>query len=474
MSGMVKRYQKALQKEQESENMDGVEAKQVAIEFSSRLRMESIKGLNNFDDAIIMIRSENRNDDHIKPNFSRMRSTGVQKPAEAANSHTLFSQHAKDALVSRNHPAQATKQTTKNAYVRDKDIRAGIGDRSAAGVEVEFYKSPYSRKLLEYAGSDSITALRYLNLTLGLSIAPLKYAGSSGTGGLYLSDGDDMYFLTSCHVVPAEGQAEQSECCSSHAPRSPIFDDIDICKDEVKEYKDQLSQLRRDEESGLDVKAIRADTELKLRNEEANVQKLEDFKNNAINKLRDFDDRVIGHVVYALIGEGCFIEDWALIKLNRGTIDWSTFKGNVIDLGSELIKDMYPDTFDYPDDRLLPIKGVVSIDELVNCGEGMTFIKNGVTTGTTIGRGIGMIVVEHSIGNNTKLLGNMFAIAPVQVEGRFSYYGDSGSIVVDSRGRAAGLLTGGNNDMSFIIPIALILERVKIAFPGMQLYSVPV
>ncbi|KAF8992689.1 hypothetical protein BDQ17DRAFT_1369248 [Cyathus striatus] len=434
-------------------------------------------------------------DDHIKPNFRQNAihlGTGlfsVQKPAEAANLHTLFSQHAKDALVSRNHPAQATKQTTKNAHVRDKDARADIRDRSAAGVEVKFYESPYSRKFLEYVGSDSIIApfIRDLNPALGLSIAPLKYAGYSGTGGLYLSDGDNMYFLTSRHVVLPGGQADNIPyyCRQSSQgavqimlPAPPVFDNIDMSLEEkiqirkgtVNRYGAQLSQLRRDEESGLDVKAIRAGIELELRNEEANVQKLEDFKSNVINNMREFDDRVIGHVVYAppfaAVGEGCFIQDLALIKLNRGTIDWSTFKGNVIDLG---------DTFDYPDDRLLPIKGVVPLDELVNSGEGMTFIKNGVKTGTTIGCGIGMESVEYNIGN-TKLLGNMFAIEPVQVGRPFSDYGDSGSIVVDSRGRAAGLLTGGTpkKDKSFVIPIACVLESVKIAFPGMQLYSVPV
>ena len=48
---------------------------------------------------------------------------------------------------------------------------------------------------------------------------------------------------------------------------------------------------------------------------------------------------VLGHIAHLppiSVGTGpkCFTEDWALIKLHNEKINWNSFKGNVVDLGT--------------------------------------------------------------------------------------------------------------------------------------------
>lgn len=64
-----------------------------------------------------------------------------------------------------------------------------------------------------------------------------------------------------------------------------------------------------------------------------------------------------------------------------------------------------------------------------------------------------------------------------QRSGAFSERGDSGAIIVDSRGRAAALLIGGSGhhtesrvDITYGTPFAWLLERIKDEFPNIHLY----
>jgi len=142
--------------------------------------------------------------------------------------------------------------------------------------------------------------------------------------------------------------------------------------------------------------------------------------------------------------------------------------------------------FKYPLGGLLQVKGVIKEAELrspkqldSNGEECLLVVKNGKTTGVTIGRVTGIESVIREYGeyglNKTSL---EVAIYPYShKDGAFSAPGDSGSIVVDGEGRLVGLLTGGSGttestDVTYITPYFWLEERVKKVFPDCFLYPI--
>ncbi|KAH9007911.1 hypothetical protein EDB85DRAFT_1884161 [Lactarius pseudohatsudake] len=113
---------------------------------------------------------------------------------------------------------------------------------------------------------------------------------------------------------------------------------------------------------------------------------------------------------------------------------------------------MYPDitsptSFKYPSDWLLPFQGVIPEDELcspkmcdINGEPCLIVIKNGHTSGTTIGHatGIKSIVRKHFQDRNEMSM--EWAILGDHKAGVFSDPGDSGAIIVDGRGHIGGSL----------------------------------
>ena len=146
-----------------------------------------------------------------------------------------------------------------------------------------------------------------------------------------------------------------------------------------------------------------------------------------------------------------------------------------------------PPNFKYPKGRLLPLQDVISEDLLHNPdmldrdGEScLSVVKNGNTTGVTIGRATGIFsYVRKYFDNNTHQTSMEWAILPYDNKsGVFSAPGDSGSIIVDGHGRIGGLLTGGagkteSSDITYATPFFWLLPRIKQnGFPNAHLYSV--
>lgn len=141
--------------------------------------------------------------------------------------------------------------------------------------------------------------------------------------------------------------------------------------------------------------------------------------------------------------------------------------------------------FEYPVDRLLPLMGIIS-DELMRNpdmfdADGtpcLLVIKNGNATGTTIGRanGVFSIVRDYFINNPTIHQTSMeWGIINYDSASEvFSEPGDSGSIIVDIRGRIGGILTAGSgkaetSDMTYATPFWWLLERIKAGgFPNVH------
>jgi hypothetical protein len=142
--------------------------------------------------------------------------------------------------------------------------------------------------------------------------------------------------------------------------------------------------------------------------------------------------------------------------------------------------------FEYPVDRLLPLRDVISEDLMCNPdmldheGEPCSLvIKNGKTSGVTIGRANGIFsYVRKYFDNKTHQTSKEWAILPYDYKSGFSAPGDSGSIIVDGRGRIGGLLTGGageveSSDITYATPFFWLLPRIKQnGFPNAHLYPV--
>ena len=152
---------------------------------------------------------------------------------------------------------------------------------------------------------------------------------------------------------------------------------------------------------------------------------------------------------------------------------------------------MYPNALDqkgyrYPRDSLLQAYDFVKDDEIRNPknleanGEQCLFVvKNGRTTGTTVGRSNGLESFTRSYPDYGIVLTSLeIAVLPYSKKrGKFSDAGDSGSIVLARDGRIVGILTGGRGptnetDISYLTPYWWIEKQLKHKIPGCCLYDV--
>lgn len=141
-------------------------------------------------------------------------------------------------------------------------------------------------------------------------------------------------------------------------------------------------------------------------------------------------------------------------------------------------------SFKYPVGGLLQVKGIIKEEEIrqptlldANGEECLIVIKDGASTGITIGRGSGTeSFVREYDDYGTKSTSMQIAIHPYsRKDGAFSAPGDSGSIVVDGLGRIFGLLIGGTGmadamDVTYVTPYFWVEERIKKVFPNSFLY----
>ena len=189
-----------------------------------------------------------------------------------------------------------------------------------------------------------------LTPALGLRIAARATPYVEGTGGIYIREGDKVFVLTARHVVipPNEGgNALYSRTKVSQPRRDVLLLGSKAFQDELKSvmvgigcqafwveyYKEELKVLGEAE-----AKERKRFEDLLQEAEEA-IETLNEFHTEVTKYWSAENQRVLGHVAYSLpisVGTGpkSFTEDWALIELDGGKIDWKTFKGNVIDLGT--------------------------------------------------------------------------------------------------------------------------------------------
>ena len=153
---------------------------------------------------------------------------------------------------------------------------------------------------------------------------------------------------------------------------------------------------------------------------------------------------------------------------------------------------MYPDpmartSFKYPLGHLFQLLDAIKEDELchptmldANGEECLLVVKNGNSTGVTIGRAMGiMSFIREYFEDGTQETSMELAIYPYgNKDGAFSAPGDSGSIIADSKGHIVGLLTSGagqtdSTDVTYVTPFYWLFDEcMKEHFPNAYLYPV--
>ncbi|KAG8893234.1 hypothetical protein FRB99_002117, partial [Tulasnella sp. 403] len=406
-----------------------------------------------------------------------------------------------------------------------KDIlsQAGFPDIEVAFRESEVTHSVAGPKLLPFNPlTDPIPEFRKpFTPTLGLSIAPLKTPHYEGTGALYFrlsKDNKRVAVLTAAHVArppPAHANTGMTRKKTSQ-PREEIvalgtmgyqnatnamMATIGGLARSVKVWNKVIARL------GDFVEGEPVATTEKRQENQREVEKATKTIGH-LNKLHDEvtkrrtnpDKRIIGYVLYAdpivaFDQPSGYTRDWAFIELYNEKIDWKNFLGNKVYIGGNLSpsdfgKFMFPQPedqadYEYPDDGLLQVFGVVKDNEIrqpqhldANGEKVILVVKNGLATGTTIGRVNGLesytrVYPDYGIEKTSIET----AILPYDRQrGAFSAPGDSGAIILDRAGRIVALLTGGGGttdetDVTYGTPYWWLEEQIKKTFPGCYLYD---
>ena len=233
-------------------------------------------------------------------------------------------------------------------------------------VEIAFRESVVIRsagpQLLNYVPCMDPTAdvRNRFTPTLGLQIAAKDTPHFEGTGGLYICEGGEsnrIFVLTARHVVlpPSVCRNDLYAVNSDSKPRREVilFGDKAyqnavesiVCKIErqtslVDYYEDELKCLEGAIESKEDARAKAQERFSGLLKEaEKEVEALNELHINVTKFWSTNSQRVLGHIVYAPpisvgTGDKSYTEDWALVELHREKIEWKSFKGNMIYLGT--------------------------------------------------------------------------------------------------------------------------------------------
>jgi hypothetical protein len=231
-------------------------------------------------------------------------------------------------------------------------------------VEIAFRKSIFTRStgpLNHVPFIDPIADIRNpFTPSLGVQIAPRDTPHYEGTDALYLresSQSDRVFLLTARHVA-LPPPAHDNELYERKKTRKRAYEVLILGSKAytnalenmmakighdlifVDTYKRQLEALGEVAE-GEDIRitAARRDLQGMLAKAKETIVDINEFHGEIAEHWTTPSQRVLGYVVYAppiAVGTGPkrFTKDWALIDIYPEKIDWNTFKGNVVYLGT--------------------------------------------------------------------------------------------------------------------------------------------
>ncbi|KAG2075077.1 hypothetical protein BDR04DRAFT_77602 [Suillus decipiens] len=414
--------------------------------------------------------------------------------------------------------------TGKDASNLAKAILALLEDEGITAVDVEFRESVFrrsgSRELYEPASDLDATrhVIDPLTTALGLPIAAAKTPHFQGTMSFYFQVANDLYGVTARHVLFPADEDNLDYTYNPSGPRKEVLlmgtkawdhylksvqIKIRILATTAEIQEESIERLKGSAEGNTTPATEKARRELRQ------TQELLEGTNSAINELRELyeqtkkdfgkpSQRVIGHIVWSpaiTVGTAPhgFTKDICIIELDKARF-LPNFKGNVIDLGTEMeagefVHKMYSRReaqlgFKYPAGRLLQLRHILTEDCMrhpntrdhdgKNC---LYVIKHGFTTLTTIGRATGIFsYAREYFANQTHRDSAEWAILPYDNDsGAFSKGGDSGSMIASGTGEFGGLLTGGcgktdSSDITYATPMFWLWPIIKAQYPGANLY----
>ncbi|CCA69302.1 hypothetical protein PIIN_03201 [Serendipita indica DSM 11827] len=368
--------------------------------------------------------------------------------------------------------------------------------------------------------SGSIAEFRHpFASTLGLYVAPLKHPYSEGTIGLYLQRNEEtpqILALTAAHVIRppflyhnagskhTDNAQRREEIVNlggtSYADvTTRIMSRIGTLQGVIASLKRKIRRLKKQQAQGsqsIEVDASLRQAEQYMGTTRRNIEQLDSLHTKVTKFTTNAKQRVIGSVFHvdpirlsptldsSDTGKR-FIIDWKMIKINQ---DASDHTGGWVK-EEEYASLMFPHPSDrgepeseYPQDGLLQISGVVpeeichSRQRKANGEAAMPVIKNGLTTGTTVGwvNGLDSLVRLYT---NYGLECTSFetTVLPYGERGAFSDDGDSGSIILDRGGRIVPLLTGRggtarDTDVTFATAWYKLEPHIQKTLPGCSLY----
>ncbi|KAH6908781.1 hypothetical protein BKA70DRAFT_1278784 [Coprinopsis sp. MPI-PUGE-AT-0042] len=373
--------------------------------------------------------------------------------------------------------------------------------------------------------------MRPFTTLLSPSLSTLGNPHHEGTGGLFMhrrkADGDwEVILLTPSHLVrPTSGSQFQNDGYSSECSTEPILviSPADTACDRARQGINTILGKEADTETETPTKSL-SDRIKRLEEQQGNsydssnqLQKLyadKAYAEKQLEWLREFDAdlakglgdandskrerRVIGQVVHADpigLGPSHCIMDWAAIQLDDVVHRQPGFHGNMLFIGNMHVKyssacgyrhtdidNGYAcnDCVTFPSNQLFQVSSVMSEIDLKKClkesaedDEALLVLKDGRTTGTTLGRLNGLETLTRRYADMKEFIA--IETTFVGYGGlAFSKPGDSGAIAVDAEGRAIAMITGGSGpteecDLTYATPLHHILKRVEEVLPG---YSV--
>ncbi|KAH9001043.1 hypothetical protein EDB92DRAFT_1962115 [Lactarius akahatsu] len=326
-----------------------------------------------------------------------------------------------------------------------------------------------------------------LSTPLSLPIAGRK-TPMQGTLCCYFRVGNNLYATTARHNI--------TKYLASIQANIGTLNDVDV----VVSLERRTKTLTKRVDAGGDYAQTSAgelvETRDQLTKTVTKIKTLKAFFVDVKMRWSKLEDRVIGYVVCAPpIGVSDpphrYTRDLCVIKLDKKK--FRKFRGNVLSVGPEISSTKFkglmydstdvPSEFEYPDEGLLPVQGMLSAVDINNPNgknlEGERIrrvIKHGFTTGTTIGSLSGFmshVRKDFATGNLDSV---EVAILPHDNHSiAFSRGGDSGAFIVDALGRFAALLTSGiskgtdSSDITYATLMEWVWDLIKDKFPGANL-----
>ena len=419
---------------------------------------------------------------------------------------------------------------------------AGFDDVEVAVWEFETFFSGPKLPSLDPLLHRELTEFHHpFTSTLGIPVAPLRKPSYEGSLGVFLTCGDtNLMALTAAHVARPPPMFTDNKGLSLKAADRyheevialgfRAFDlAIGKIQNKVKLLQECIARVGLDLEAlqgrlnngVVDVNGIMADNIQQIKRDVASwmrsIRHLGLLYTRVTRLIPAAKNRVIGRVLFAdpisvsSDGPNGFTLDWAVLGIQKDAFD-DDFEGNMLYIGTSpkllpcrllrlyhagdkldeatFLKEMFPNVADregyqYPTDGKLPIRGVVPLDEILhpkhfdaNGDPAMAVVKNGISTGTTVGWMSGLkSLVRYYKHIDVEFTSRELTVVPYDNKGRgpFSGEGDSGSAIVERGGRVVALLTAGGGitdatDVTFATPYCELERRMKEVFPSIRLY----